>query len=131
MLEASHDFSSSRLVNCDIADCNKKGVCRFEKAFSRLYIGLKMPRIHIPASLRAYTHDRRELDIEGNSVREIMKVLRDQYPDLVAQLMQDADQLHPFINLYIEGKNIRELQLWDTPIHSNQDLLIVPALAGG
>lgn len=90
-----------------------------------------MPRIHIPASLRAHAHQLPELEIEGSTVGEILMQLASRYPDLGSHLMRDSKQLHPFISLYIDGKNIRDLQQWETPITDNQELLIVPALAGG
>jgi len=90
-----------------------------------------MPRIHIPASLRAHANQQPELEIDGNTVSEILAQLSNLYPDLSSHLMRDSQQLHPFISLYVDGKNIRDLQQWETPVLPNQELLIVPALAGG
>lgn len=90
-----------------------------------------MPRIHIPASLRAHSNELSELEVEGNTVGEILTRLASRYPDLGSHLLRDSKHLHPFISLYIDGKNVRDLQEWDTPMDSNQELLIVPALAGG
>lgn len=90
-----------------------------------------MPRVNIPASLRTHADDQSEIYIEGNTVGEILALLSSRYPELGSNLMQDSEHLHPFINLYLDGKNIRDLKQWDTPVRDTQELLIVPALAGG
>jgi sulfur-carrier protein len=90
-----------------------------------------MPFLHIPASLRAHADQKAVVEIDGGTVGEILRQLANQYPELAASLMNESYQLHPFISLYVNGQNIRDLEDRETPIAQSQSLLIVPALAGG
>ena len=90
-----------------------------------------MPQIHIPASLRAQADDQAVIEVQGASVGEVLENLVGSYPDLASSLM-DADQrVHAFVNLFVDGQHIRDLQQLATRVGPDQSILIVPALAGG
>jgi molybdopterin converting factor small subunit len=54
-----------------------------------------------------------------------------QHPDLSAQIFDGDDQLRPFVNLFLNNENIKDLQDVQTPLKENDRLLIIPSIAGG
>ena len=67
-----------------------------------------MTKVRIPPTLRAEVGGERELDGEGETVREVLEDLAARYPALEAQLFEDGD-LAPFVNVYVGGEDVRTL----------------------
>ena len=90
-----------------------------------------MVKVLIPYALRAFTGRSAEVEVAGNTAGEVIKALADVYPDLKAHLFTDNGQLRDFINLFVGGVNINNLQGLDTPVPDNGEVMVVPAIAGG
>ncbi|HAC89168.1 MAG TPA: molybdopterin synthase sulfur carrier subunit [Planctomycetaceae bacterium] len=90
-----------------------------------------MPQILIPAILRAQADGQSVVNCSGQTVGELLTHLLQQYPALLPGLMNDSQQLHSFLNLFVDGRNIRDLDQLKTLVAEHQTILIVPALAGG
>ena len=90
-----------------------------------------MPQIHIPASLRPHVNHLAVISVDGATVEEVLFKIFELHPALESAMMNGAQQIHPFFNLFVGENNIRDLQQLKTPVTANQVLLIVPALAGG
>jgi|LakMenEpi03Aug12_release.lakeMendotaPanAssembly.Ray.scaffolds.fasta_scaffold00145_22 molybdopterin synthase sulfur carrier subunit len=90
-----------------------------------------MPQIHIPAILRTQADGQSVVNCSGQTVGELLAHLVQQYPALLPSLMNESQQLHSFLNLFVDGRNIRDLDQLKTLVAENQTILIVPALAGG
>jgi adenylyltransferase/sulfurtransferase len=54
-----------------------------------------------------------------------------QYPSLRPHLFNGDGHLRPFVNLFLNDENIRDLQGVDTPLHADDKLLLIPSVAGG
>lgn len=52
------------------------------------------------------------------------------YPALEGQLFRDL-KLHDFINVFLNGESIRDLNGLETKIEEDAELFVVPAIAGG
>lgn len=87
--------------------------------------------VRIPTALRPQAGNHDSLSLPGQSVREILSTLTNQYPDLGKRLYKDKDQLNRFINIYLNDEDIRFLENLDTPVKAGDELSIVPAIAGG
>jgi adenylyltransferase/sulfurtransferase len=90
-----------------------------------------MVKVLIPYALRAFTGRSAEVEVEGSTAGAVIKALADVYPDLKAHLFTDNGQLRDFINLFVGGVNINNLQGLDTPVPDNGEVMVVPAIAGG
>jgi adenylyltransferase/sulfurtransferase len=90
-----------------------------------------MVKVLIPYALRAFTGRSAEVEVEGSTAGEVIKALADVYPDLKAHLFAEDGQLRSFINLFVGGVNINNLQGPDTPVPDNGEVMVVPAIAGG
>jgi molybdopterin converting factor small subunit len=90
-----------------------------------------MPSLRIPTPLRSYTNGQSEVSLAGGTVGELMQDLIAQYPTLRPHLFNGADQLRPFVNLFINDANIKDLDGLATPIKEGDRLMLIPSIAGG
>jgi sulfur-carrier protein len=89
-----------------------------------------MSFIRIPPMLRGDVGGAREVSAEGGNVRELLDDLLARFPALRHQLVED-DDLAPFVNVYVEGEDVRTLEGLDTPVREGATVILLPAMAGG
>jgi sulfur-carrier protein len=89
-----------------------------------------MKIIRIPPTLRTETNGARQVKAAGGTVRELLDDLMDQFPNLRSQLVED-DGIAPFVNVYLEGEDVRTLDGLDTPVGDDATVILLPAMAGG
>ena len=89
-----------------------------------------MSRVRIPPMLRGDVGGAREVPAEGGNVRELLDDLLARFPGLRHQLVED-DELAPFVNVYVEGEDVRTLNGLDTEVHDGSTVILLPAMAGG
>ena len=80
--------------------------------------------------LREEVGGAREVPAEGENVRELLDDLMSRFPLLRAQLVRD-DEIASFVNVYVEGEDVRTLDGLDTPVREGQTVILLPAMAGG
>ena len=85
----------------------------------------------IPSALRAFVDRQSEIEAEGATVGEALAQVAAQYPDLKHQIYEDDTKLRGFVNVFVDGTNIKKLNGLDTPVNSGATVMIVPAIAGG
>lgn len=90
-----------------------------------------MARVLIPTALQQYAGGADELDIPGGTVRDVLYGLAETYPDLKKHLFTEAGELRHFVNAYLGSQDTRSLQGLDTPVSEDEELSIVPSIAGG
>jgi len=90
-----------------------------------------MPKMRIPTPLRTYADGQSEVVVSGRTAGEALNDLTDQYPALSPHLFNADRQLRPFVNLFINEENIRDLQGPDTPVQEGDNLILIPSIAGG
>ena len=89
-----------------------------------------MTTIRIPPTLRAETGGERQVPAAGDTVRELLDDLISRFPGLRSQLVED-EELAPFVNVYVEGEDVRMLEGLDTPVERGSTVILLPAMAGG
>lgn len=90
-----------------------------------------MATVRIPPVLRNLTGGQRDVSVEeGNTVGEVLLRLGDLYPGLTDRLYQDGS-LHRYVNVYVNDQDIQQLQRLETPVSSQDTIIILPAMAGG
>ena len=90
-----------------------------------------MSTVFIPAVLRANVGGVKSLELEGESIRAVIDTLVAQYPSLGSQLLTDEGDLNRFVNVYINGQDVRYLAGLDTPVAPADEVRLLPAMAGG
>jgi len=89
-----------------------------------------MKKVRIPPTLREVTGGERELPAEGDTVRELLEDLMGRFPALRSQLVEDGD-IAPFVNVYVEGEDVRTLDGLETDVRAGATVIMLPAMAGG
>lgn len=85
----------------------------------------------IPTTLRSFTNHRSELELEGSTAGEVIRSLADEYPETKKALFDESGNLRPFINVLVNGENIKVLQGNATPVKTGDEIMLIPAIAGG
>ncbi|MGO8947569.1 MAG: ubiquitin-like small modifier protein 1 [Ktedonobacterales bacterium] len=88
-------------------------------------------RVSLPAMLAERTGNRRTTVAQGRTVREVISTLDEQFPGIRFNLCLETGNLRPFVNIFLNGENIRYLRGLDTTISSDATLHILPSVAGG
>ena len=86
--------------------------------------------VKIPTQLRAATGGEAEVQVEGSNVGEALDAVFAAYGDLRERITQDGT-LRRFVNVYVEGEDIRFQQGLETEINEGDEVTILPAVAGG
>ena len=89
-----------------------------------------MTAIRIPPTLREQTGGARQIEAEGETVRELLDDLMSRFPALQPQLVENED-LAPFVNVYVEGEDVRTREGLDTEVREGSTVILLPAMAGG
>ena len=89
-----------------------------------------MTTIRIPPTLRQEVGGERQVPAQGDTVRELLDDLMDRFPGLRTQLVED-DDIAPFVNVYVEGEDVRTLEGLETPVREGATVILLPAMAGG
>jgi molybdopterin synthase sulfur carrier subunit len=88
--------------------------------------------VRIPAPLRKVTGERDVVTADGGgSLLEIITRLDQEYPGLKERICDEKGELRRFVNLYINGEDVRFLSGLGTPVKTGDEVSIVPAVAGG
>jgi molybdopterin synthase sulfur carrier subunit len=86
--------------------------------------------VRIPPALRTETNGERAVPAAGNTVGELLDDLMSRFPGLRRQLVE-GDELAPFVNVYVEGEDVRTLEGLETPVREGAQVILLPAMAGG
>ena len=88
-------------------------------------------QVTIPTPLRNLTGNQENVAVEGATIEEILTNLDKTFPGIGERLVDDKGAVRRFVNIYVNGEDIRFLQEKATPIKPNDEISIVPAIAGG
>lgn len=88
-------------------------------------------RLIIPTPLRRITGDAETVEVEAGTVKEVLDRLEERYPGFQSRVCDDEGQLRRFINVYVDGEDVRFLKGLSTEVPDGAELSIVPAIAGG
>ena len=87
--------------------------------------------VRIPGPLRSITGGTEKVDVEGSTLEACIGELEQQFPGIRERLLDEAGQMRYFVNVYLNGEDVRFLQGLETPTNTGDELSIVPAVAGG
>jgi MoaD family protein len=87
--------------------------------------------VKFPAVLRANVGGAREVDAAGATIGEVLDGLVGTYPSLRDQLFTEDGELNRFVNVYVNGQDVRYLDGTATPVDDRDEVRLLPAMAGG
>jgi sulfur-carrier protein len=85
----------------------------------------------IPSALRHHAGDQAKVRVEGATVGEALAGLAEKHPQLKAHLFTDEGTARRFVNVYLNSGDIRHLDGLRTPVRAGDEIVLVPAIAGG
>ncbi len=86
--------------------------------------------VKIPTQLRAATGGEALAAVDGGTVGEVLDSLYERFAELRSRIAEDGG-LRRFVNVYVDGEDIRFLDGLDTPVKDGDEVTILPAVAGG
>ena len=90
-----------------------------------------MSRVFIPQVLRPDVGGVKAVDVEGDTVGDVVDALVDRHPSLGDRLRTPDGTLHRFVNVYLNGEDVRYLSGLDTRVDPEDEVRLLPAIAGG
>ena len=88
-------------------------------------------RVRIPTPLRSATDGTAEMTSNAGTVANVIQELETRFPAIRGRLRDESGALRRFVNLYVNGEDVRFQQGLETMLNSGDELSIVPAVAGG
>ena len=89
-----------------------------------------MTVVRIPPTLRDQTGGQAALDASGETVRELLDDLAGRFPQLRDRIYTEGE-LARFVNVYVEGEDVRTREGLDTSVANGSTVILLPAMAGG
>jgi sulfur-carrier protein len=87
--------------------------------------------VKFPAVLRANVGGAREVDAHGETIGDVLEGLVATYPSLKDQLFTEDGELNRFVNVYLNGQDVRYLDGRATAVADRDEVQLLPAMAGG
>ena len=86
--------------------------------------------VRVPPVLRAEAGGAREVEASGATVRELLEDLAARVPAL-GEKVYDGSEIRPYVNVYVDGEDVRTSGGLDAPVRENATVVLLPAMAGG
>lgn len=87
--------------------------------------------VRIPTPLRNLTKNQETVAASGATVKAVLEQVQAEFPGLKERLCDSNGTLRRFVNVFLNGEDIRFANGPDTPVKDGDELSIIPAIAGG
>jgi molybdopterin synthase sulfur carrier subunit len=87
--------------------------------------------VRLPAPLRERAGRQAAVAARGATVRALIRDLDRQFPGMGFQLCEETGRLRPFVNIFLDDVNVRDLQGLDTPVREGGTVHVLLSVAGG
>ena len=87
--------------------------------------------VKIPTPLRALTGERDAVSCGAATLGGVVSELEDAFPGIRERLLDEGGALRRFVNVYVNGEDVRFLEGLETGLSDGDEVSIVPAVAGG
>lgn len=89
-----------------------------------------MPTIHFTPNLRRH-FDTASREADGATVREALKVLFAEAPQIRTYLLDDQGRLRKHVNIFVDGVPVSDRARLTDPVGAAGEIFIFQALSGG
>lgn len=90
-----------------------------------------MAVFRIPGPLRSLSGGESTVTVEAQDLRTAIDELDSRFPGFKGRLLDDEGQPRQFVNLFLNEEDVRQGQGLSSPVGENDEIAIVPAVAGG
>ena len=86
-----------------------------------------MAVVRLRAPLSELAGGRRELRLEGSTVREVMRALEREHPPIQGWILDEQSSIREHINVFVNGEKGRE----ETALGADDRIHVIPSISGG
>lgn len=90
-----------------------------------------MATVFVPTPLRRLTGGQSKVTMEAGTIDEVIERLESDFPGVKERLLDENGEIKRFINVFVDGEEIRGLQGAKTQVGAQSEISIIPAMAGG
>ena len=88
-------------------------------------------KIKIPTPLREITNGESTVISNGENIKDLILNMDKSYSGIYDRLIDSTGEIFGFVNIYVNGEDVKYLEGLSTKLSSNDEITIVPAVAGG
>jgi len=94
---------------------------------------VEMIQVHISGHLKDYTGRKREVKVPDSvdTVLELISNLDKTFPGVKDRILDDQEKARPFVNIFVNGENVRDGEAERTRLKDGDRVHILPSVAGG
>jgi sulfur-carrier protein len=86
-----------------------------------------MAVVKLRAPLSELAGGRRELELDGATVREVLCALEDEHPAIAGWILDERVKIREHVNVFVNGERGRE----ETAIAADDRIHVLPSISGG
>ena len=87
--------------------------------------------VKIPTPLRKLTDGNSTVSVSGSNITNIISDLENKYPGIKDRICEENGEIRPLVNIFVNGEDIRYLEGLNSKLSEDDEVSIVPAVAGG
>ena len=87
--------------------------------------------VRIPTPLRRMTNGKDKVEVESDNLGDLVEKLNSEFPGFKDRLVDEEGELRYFVNIYLNGEDVRFMDGLNTSTSAGDEISIVPAVAGG
>lgn len=87
--------------------------------------------VRIPTVLQKLAAGQDELTVSGSTVGEVFDAVGQDHKELFARITTDDGNVRPFLNVFVNGEDIRFAGDLATSVRDGDEISIIPSIAGG
>jgi|TARA_B110000263_G_scaffold220535_1_gene208464 molybdopterin synthase sulfur carrier subunit len=88
-------------------------------------------KVNVTSVIEKFVGGQRSFESEGKTIDELIQAINNEFPGFANQLLEEDGELRRFVNIYINDEDVRYLGGLATELKDNDEVSILPALAGG
>ena len=90
--------------------------------------------VRIPTILRSYTDGAKAVSAQGDTLTALIDDLEARHPGIKERLVEQSEgggDLRRFVNVYVNDEDVRFIGGLDAPLSDGDQVVVLPAVAGG
>ena len=87
--------------------------------------------IFVPTPMRKLTGGQGKIQIDASNLQEAIERADAEFPGFSERVLDGNGEIKRFINVFINGVDVRTLQGRATPVKDGDQVAVIPAMAGG
>jgi molybdopterin converting factor small subunit len=86
-----------------------------------------MAVVKLRAPLSELAGGRRELEVDGATVREVLRALEQEHPPIAGWILDEQSSIREHINVFVNGEKSKE----ETALSADDRIHVIPSISGG